>query len=92
MIFGDHTRLIYQLLDYERSLKSASGSPAALNDSPLTADEEWARRRQSIDEPESEASESNEVMREARALDQAMEDRRRSRKSSVSSVSSNGRT
>ena len=83
-------RLIYQLLDYERSLKPAIGSPIPSDQSSLAAEEEWARRRQMVDEADTKdnARESAEVMREARALDQAMEHRRISRKSSISSVSS----
>lgn len=82
--------LIYQLLDYERSLKPDTGSPAASELSSLAAEEEWARRRQMVDDADTEDNdfESVEIMREARALDKAMEDRRVSRKSSVSSMGS----
>ena len=84
--------LIYQLLDYERALKPDGGSPAASEQSSLAAEEEWARRRQMVEDADTEDNdlESTEIMREARALDKAMEDRRVSRKSSVSSVSSTG--
>lgn len=82
--------LIYQLLDYERSLKPDSGSPAASEQSSSAAEEEWARRRQMVEDADTEDNdlESVEIMREARALDKAMEDRRVSRKSSVSSMTS----
>lgn len=86
------TRLIYQLLDYERTFK-AGGSPAASDRSSIATDEEeWSRRRQMMEDEENEHDcESIEVMREARALDKAMEDRLLARKSSASSVgSSNG--
>lgn len=85
-------RLIYQLLDYERSF-NAGGSPAPSDRSSIaTEEEEWSRRRQLMDEEETENDQENvEVMREARALDKAMEDRLLARKASGSSVaSSNG--
>lgn len=58
-------------------------------------DEEWGRRRAMLDEAPSESEpepeqESSEVMREAKALDKAMEDRILARKSSASSVASGG--
>lgn len=58
--------------------------------SMMSEEEEWARRRQSLDDADTEDNdrESMEVMREAQALDKAMEHRRISRKSSVSSTGS----
>ncbi|EKM60986.1 uncharacterized protein PHACADRAFT_247258 [Phanerochaete carnosa HHB-10118-sp] len=87
---GPNMSLIYQLLDYERTLKSTTGSPAPSEQSSLEAEQEWARRRQMADDTDTEGAdrENMEVMREARALDQAMEHRRISRKSSASSTGS----
>ena len=86
--------LIYQLLEYERALKSSDGSPTLSEGSSTTADEEeeWGRRRQMMDEMSSDSEEpdNSEVAREARALDKAMEDRIIARKSSASSVASSG--
>ncbi|GJE86052.1 dual specificity phosphatase domain-containing protein [Phanerochaete sordida] len=90
---GPNMSLIYQLLDYERALKPATGSPSPSEQSSIAAEQEWARRRQMVEEADSNDvdRESAEVLREARALDQAMEHRRISRKSSISSIaSSNG--
>lgn len=87
------TSLIYQLLDYERSLKGGDHSPATSDRSSVaTEEEDWARRRQMVEDADSEDNDrdSIEVMREARALDKAMEYRRVARKSSASSISSNG--
>lgn len=87
-------RLIYQLLDYERSFKAGDASPYASDRSSVAAEEEeWSRRRLQMEEAEEQENndrESVEVMREARALDKAMEDRLVARKSSTSSLSSNG--
>ncbi|KAI0321699.1 hypothetical protein OF83DRAFT_1080770 [Amylostereum chailletii] len=84
--------LIYQLLDYERTLRADGGSPLSdLSDAAAVQDEEWGRKRQMMEEAsESEDidQESVEVQREARALDKAMEDRILARKSSSSSVGS----
>ncbi|OCH96477.1 hypothetical protein OBBRIDRAFT_718531 [Obba rivulosa] len=83
---GPNMSLIYQLLDYERAFNSSETSPGR---SP--SEEEWGRRRQMLEDTDAEADrESVEVMREARALDQAMEDRMVARKSSASSLSSYG--
>lgn len=80
--------LIYQLLDYERSLKGGNVSPTP---SEMSAEEEWGRRRAALEETDREDDrESVEVMQEARALDQAMEDRIIARKGSSSSMSSTG--
>jgi tyrosine-protein phosphatase len=86
--------LIYQLLEYERTLKPEHDeSPRSQISLTNTDDEEeWGRRRCMLDEPSSEAEnddrENAEVMREARALDKAMEDRIVARKSSASSIAS----
>lgn len=80
--------LIYQLLEYEKKLKGS--------DDPVSTDEEeeWGRRRRMLDETASntdpEEQESTVVMREAEALDKAMEDRIVARKSSASSLASTG--
>ncbi|KZT74686.1 phosphatases II [Daedalea quercina L-15889] len=86
---GPNMSLIYQLLDYERTFKTGTSSPALSDQSPSEA--EWSRQRMLMDEgPTDDDKESVEVMREARALDQAMENRLMTRKSSVSSMSSSG--
>ncbi|EMD41809.1 hypothetical protein CERSUDRAFT_110372 [Gelatoporia subvermispora B] len=83
---GPNMSLIYQLLDYERTFNSSETSPGR---SP--SEEEWGRQRQLLDDTDTEYDrESVEVMREAKALDQAMEDRMVARKSSASSLSSFG--
>jgi len=90
---GPNMSLIYQLLDYERSLQGGTSSPATSDRSSMAAEEEeWARRRQMVEDADTEDNdrESIEVMREAQALDKAMEYRRVARKSSTSSISSNG--
>ena len=90
--------LIYQLLDYERQLKSGGNdSPTFSDRSSIVAaeEEEWGRRRSMLDNDASDADVEEdrdvaEVAREARALDKAMEDRVLARKSSSSSVASSG--
>lgn len=85
--------LIYQLLDYERSLKGGDASPSMSDRSSIAAEEEeWVRRRQMVEDADMEDNdrESIEVMREAQALDKAMEYRRVTRQTSMSSMSSNG--
>ncbi|KAL9716070.1 tyrosine/serine/threonine protein phosphatase [Leucoagaricus gongylophorus] len=77
---GPNMSLIYELLDYEKVLKSSSCS--------LTSGQEgeWSRKRQLLDHipPEQDTI----IMQEARALDKAMEDRVVARKSSASSLAS----
>jgi hypothetical protein len=90
--------LIYQLLEYERALKSGGANSPTLSDrsSIVAAEEaEWGRRRSMLDNDASDADVEEdrdvaEVAREARALDKAMEDRMLARKSSSSSVASSG--
>ncbi|KAI0936263.1 hypothetical protein AcW1_000546 [Taiwanofungus camphoratus] len=83
---GPNMSLIYQLLDYERTFK-AGNSPSAESDrSP--SEEEWGRRRLMMEAHSEDDRESVEIMREARALDQAMENRMVARKSSASSMNS----
>ncbi|KAI0651783.1 hypothetical protein C8Q79DRAFT_898428 [Trametes meyenii] len=84
---GPNMSLIYQLLDYERTLKAGDSSPTP---SDLSAEEEWGRRRMAMEDSDEDERESMEIMREAKALDQAMEDRILARKSSSSSMSSTG--
>lgn len=83
--------LIYQLLDYERALKGSS-SPTPSDRSSTGAEDEadWARRRQLVEDTDAEDNDrdSMEVMREAQALDKAMEYRRVARKNSTSSITS----
>ena len=76
-------RLIYQLLDYERALRG--GSPT--DSLGLSEDEEWERRRRLLDE--APGQESTEVLKEAKALDEEMEERR-ARKASHGSLASVG--
>ncbi|TDL28577.1 hypothetical protein BD410DRAFT_834652 [Rickenella mellea] len=91
---GPNMSLIYQLLEYERVLCGRSKSPSASERSSLVAEEEeeWSRQRRLMDdEPSPDAfseRESAEIMREARALDKAMEERVVARKASNSSVGS----
>lgn len=94
-VVGVIVSLIYQLLDYERVLNGADKSPSASEGSSAAAedDEEWSRRRRLMEEEPSSADadnerESAEVMREAHALDKAMEERVVSRKASGSSLGS----
>ncbi|KAM5535401.1 hypothetical protein V8D89_010923 [Ganoderma adspersum] len=85
---GPNMSLIYQLLDYERSLKGGNCSPTP---SEISAEEEWSRRRQAMEENDTEDErESLDVVQEAKALDQAMEDRIIARKGSSSSIGSTG--
>ena len=80
--------LIYQLLEYQKRLKSDTGSVDSSELSPPSlADEEeaWGRQRRLMDEQERE---STFVLHEARALDKAMEDRFIARRSSSSSLCS----
>lgn len=87
-------RLIYQLLDYEQTLYNKSPSASEKSSNLTEEEEEWNRRRQLLDDDSESADadrESQEVMREARALDKAMEERIVARKASGSSMgSSNG--
>jgi len=85
-------RLIYQLLEYERVLHPENVPQAHSEKSSLMDEEdEWGRQRRALDESPSgheDTCESVEIMREARALDKAMEDRIVARKSSTSSIAS----
>lgn len=71
--------------------KTGSASPTP-SDHSSVSEEEWGRRRLAMEEaePEDNDRESAEILQEARALDQAMEDRVVARKSSKSSLSSLG--
>ncbi|KAI0824232.1 hypothetical protein BC628DRAFT_1411153 [Trametes gibbosa] len=85
---GPNMSLIYQLLDYERTLKGGDSSPTP---SEMSAEEEWGRKRVAMEDFDAEDDrESIAIMREAKALDQAMEDRVIARKSSSSSIESSG--
>ncbi|KAG2023282.1 hypothetical protein CC2G_000952 [Coprinopsis cinerea AmutBmut pab1-1] len=95
---GPNMSLIYQLLDYEKSLRGETGSGES--DDSSKEDEEWSRRRRELDEassPEDGDDDDDDddlqrsvIMQEARALDKAMEDRIIARKSSFSSINSTG--
>ncbi|GLB36331.1 putative dual specificity phosphatase, catalytic domain [Lyophyllum shimeji] len=89
---GPNMSLIYQLLEYEKKLKGDTGSPSGSSRSSCAdEEEEWGRRRKLLDEAPSDGEEEREntfVMREAEALDKAMEERVVARKSSASSVAS----
>lgn len=93
---GPNMSLIYQLLDYERSLKdhsSSSPTPSDRSSNAAVEEEEWGRRRAMMDESsdlEDNDGDGVEIAQEARALDKAMEDRVIARKSSASSVASSG--
>ncbi|KAG8849679.1 hypothetical protein FRB91_009689 [Serendipita sp. 411] len=75
--------LIYQLLDYERALKGGE-SPTA-SSKAASEDEEWERRRMELDSPNQE---SDEILKEAQAMDREMEERRARRLSAASNTSS----
>ena len=78
--------LIYQLLEYQKRLKSDIGSVDSSELSPPSLadeEEEWGRQRRLMDEQERE---STFVLHEAQALDKAMEDRFIARRSSSSSL------
>ncbi|CCM00953.1 uncharacterized protein FIBRA_03000 [Fibroporia radiculosa] len=81
---GPNMSLIYQLLDYERTFNAGSTSP----DCSSNSEEEWGRQRLMMDSNSGDDRESVEIMLEAKALDQAMEERLISRKSSASSMGS----
>ncbi|KAG6842507.1 hypothetical protein C0991_000033 [Blastosporella zonata] len=83
---GPNMSLIYQLLEYEKKLKGDTGSPSGSEGSSSADEEEWGRQRRLLDEAPSE--DERDVMREAEALDRAMEDRIVARKSSASSLAS----
>ena len=88
-----HTRLIYQLMEYEKKLRGDNYPPDSEGSSGTDDEEEWGRRRKMLDEAsddEPDHGESNVIMQEAHALDKAMEDRVVARKSSASSMSSTG--
>jgi tyrosine-protein phosphatase len=77
--------LIYQLLEYEKKLKGATVEDSASTDD----EEEWGRRRRMLDDAPSDVErESSFIIREAEALDKAMEERIVARKSSASSITS----
>jgi tyrosine-protein phosphatase MSG5 len=69
-------------LDYERALKG--GDSPGKSSVGGSEDEEWGRRRQEVDSPDEE---SQEILKEAKELDRAMEERRE-RKLSLASNSS----
>ncbi|TFK76925.1 hypothetical protein BDN72DRAFT_807171 [Pluteus cervinus] len=91
---GPNMSLIYQLLEYEKTFKGPVASPTSSERSSILADEdeEWGRRRRMLDETSDteEDRESSAVLREAQALDKAMEDRAVARKNSASSIVSTG--
>ncbi|KZT41355.1 hypothetical protein SISSUDRAFT_1000846 [Sistotremastrum suecicum HHB10207 ss-3] len=91
---GPNMSLIYQLLDYERTFHR-TGSPTPSDRSSLAAedDEEWSRRRMAMEEddmgsPGDDEKDDMAYIREARALDQEMEDRIVAKKASNSSLGS----
>lgn len=84
--------LIYQLQDYQQALNGRLGTSSSR--SSLIGDDEadWSRKRRMLDIEESENTRDSAELREARALDKAMEERVVSRKaSSSSSLSSSSR-
>jgi len=87
---GPNMSLMYQLLEYERSLNSGNCSPTPSDRSSQIASEEaeWGRKRQELDEasPDEDEQENVELMREARALDLEMEQRIVARKGSQHST------
>ncbi|KAJ7462672.1 hypothetical protein B0H11DRAFT_1871068 [Mycena galericulata] len=88
---GPNMSLIYQLLEYEKKLRGDSGEMSGTESVMADEDEEWGRQRRMLDEvptDDEDEQESTMVMREAQALDKAMEDRVLARKTSSSSVAS----
>ncbi|KAG6901849.1 hypothetical protein C0995_007235 [Termitomyces sp. Mi166 len=87
---GPNMSLIYQLLEYEKKLKRDAGSPSGSEKSSLIdEEEEWGRQRKLLDEmPSDDEPENTFVVREAEALDKAMEERVVARQSSASSLAS----
>ncbi|KAG5718584.1 Tyrosine-protein phosphatase pmp1 [Termitomyces sp. T112] len=87
---GPNMSLIYQLLEYEKKLKQEAASPSASEKSSLIdEEEEWGRQRKLLDElPSDDEPENTFVLREAQALDKAMEERVVARQSSASSLAS----
>ncbi|KAF9455707.1 hypothetical protein BDZ94DRAFT_1179413 [Collybia nuda] len=88
---GPNMSLIYQLLEYEKKLKGEISSLSPSEETSLVdEEEEWGRRRRMMEENQSDEDEkeSSLVMREAEALDKAMEDRIIARKTSASSLAS----
>ncbi|KAJ6627214.1 hypothetical protein B0H10DRAFT_1996099 [Mycena sp. CBHHK59/15] len=88
---GPNMSLIYQLLEYEKKLGGDSGETSGTESLIAEEDVEWGRKRRMLDEvptDDEDEQESTLVMREAQALDKAMEDRVLARKSSTSSVAS----
>ncbi|KAJ7169597.1 hypothetical protein C8R46DRAFT_1217277 [Mycena filopes] len=88
---GPNMSLIYQLLEYEKKLRGDTGEMSDTQSLMADEDEEWGRQRRMLDEvptDDEEDQESSFVMREAQALDKAMEDRILARKASASSVAS----
>ncbi|KAJ7919149.1 hypothetical protein B0H13DRAFT_2187142 [Mycena leptocephala] len=88
---GPNMSLIYQLLEYEKKLRGDNGQMSDTESVMAEEDEEWGRQRRMLDEvptDDEDEQESSVVMREAQALDKAMEDRILARKTSSSSVAS----
>ncbi|KAJ7102209.1 hypothetical protein B0H15DRAFT_813690 [Mycena belliarum] len=89
---GPNMSLIYQLLEYEKKLRGDSGETSGPESATADEDEEWGRQRRMLDEvptdDEDDELESTLVLREAQALDKAMEDRVLARKTSSSSLAS----
>ena len=80
--------LIYQLLEYQKRLKSDFDSVDSSELSPPSVadeEEEWGRQRRLMEEQDRETA---LVLHEAQALDKAMEDRFIARRSSSSSLCS----
>ncbi|KAJ7786015.1 hypothetical protein B0H16DRAFT_1445931 [Mycena metata] len=88
---GPNMSLIYQLLEYEKKLRGDNGEMSDTQSLMADEDEEWGRQRRMLDEvptDDEDEPENSFVMREAQALDKAMEDRILARKTSASSVAS----
>ncbi|KAI5123570.1 hypothetical protein M0805_003388 [Coniferiporia weirii] len=85
---GPNMLLIYQLQDYQQVLNGTGRSPSNSAHSSVVGDDEedWSRRRRLLESDQGDCD-SVEV-REAHALDRAMEERVVSRKTSASSTCS----
>lgn len=80
--------MIYQLQDYQQALSGKTGTSSSRSSVVGDDEEEWSRRRRMLDSEETESGQDSAELREAHALDKAMEERVITRKASGSSTSS----
>ncbi|EGN96090.1 hypothetical protein SERLA73DRAFT_185626 [Serpula lacrymans var. lacrymans S7.3] len=88
---GPNMSLIYQLIEYEKTLRGGHASPAFSDKSSfMDEDKEWDRRRSAYADDEADDRENDIMQQEAEDLDRAMEERIIARKPSGSSIASSG--